>query len=126
MLLLLAGRRAGRMRLCGRLTLHGPIEVHADAVSRFARILVGQREDERGSVAHGGAHFAGADRVRSLRLAEVHHVQGHAEVIVIGNRVAPENGGHLCARCVSRSGFVSVSSMEVFKALLFCEGALRF
>jgi hypothetical protein len=73
--------------------LDGPVEVDANPVPGLSRVLVGEGEDEGGSLAEGRP--SGSHRRAPLRLAEVHHVEGHGEILVVLDGVAAEELGGL-------------------------------
>jgi non-ribosomal peptide synthetase component E (peptide arylation enzyme) len=78
--------------------LHRPKEVDAYAVTRFARILISEREDEGVDIS-AIARATIAEGETSLRLAKVDHVQRQREVGMVVDRVTTQQ----LRRCHRRS-----------------------
>lgn len=75
--------------------LNGTIEIHAYAVACLPRILVCQCEHKRCHIPDGGASASRSNAGATLRLTEIHHVQGQWEIRMIRWRIATQQIGHL-------------------------------
>lgn len=77
--------------------LNGTIEIHAYPVTCLSRILVCQCEYKRCHIPDGGASASRSNAGATLRLTEIHHVQGQWEIRVIRWRITTQQIGHLPA-----------------------------
>lgn len=81
---------------CGGCTLlYRPIEINTDAVAGFARVFVGQSEDKGRSVTYAGSNFTCSNVDWTLRLAKIHHIQGHTEVFMVFYGITTQQCGNL-------------------------------
>lgn len=74
--------------------LERAVKVEADSIAGDARVFVGESEDKRSVVAE--ADPALTDAQAALRLAEEDDVRGQRKVIVVLQRIAPQQLRCLC------------------------------
>lgn len=72
------------------ISFHRPVEIDADAVARFARVLVGQREHKRWRLTYRVARATWSNVHATLRLTEVHHIQWHGKVGMVVRRISTQ------------------------------------
>lgn len=67
---------------------HGSIEVHANAISRFSRVLISQRKYERSCITHSGSRTCSSRSTHTtFGLAKINHINWKGKVCVVCWRI---------------------------------------